>query len=298
MPEKMREMILTARDGMDIFVRAWIADRPQRILICIQGLGGHGGYYEELATQITDEGIIIVAPDLRGHGCSQGKRGDIDHFDRYLLDIDATVMWAMDCWPQMPIFMLGESMGASLAIHYAASAVKFLQVDSIPPVLAGLVLLSPVFRPTIHPTKREVIQFMRSLLIDPAHPSLAVTGREESGCQDAAFNAQLRADPLFVQLVSARFLIKLGFWLRQTQKKARLLHLPLLVLQGEQDHIAYPGATAIFLHHVSSKELKVITFPRAYHCLLHDPNTPAVIGALTSWLRIQFLRGRELAPPS
>ena len=286
MPEEMREMILTARDGMSIFIRAWIPDRPQRILICIQGLGGHGGYYEELAAQLADEGIIVVAPDLRGHGCSSGKRGDIDHFESYLLDVDAAVMWTIDCWPHMPIFMLGESMGASLAIHYVTSAVKFPQVDVIPLVPAGLILLSPVIRPTIHPTMREVIQFTRSLLTHPARPALAVTGREELGCRDVTFNTQLQADPLFVRLVSARFLIKLGLWLRHTQKRAHLLHLPLLILQGEHDHIAHPGATVAFIRRVGSKELKAITFPQAYHCLLHDPNTPAVINALTSWLTI------------
>ena len=282
---KLREITLTARDGMDIFVHAWIPDRSQRILVCIQGLGGHGGYYEELAIQLVDKSIIVIAPDLRGHGRSSGKRGDIDHFESYLLDIDAAVTWAIDSWPHMPIFMLGESMGASLVIEYACT-VQFPRVNITCPVPAGLVLLSPVIRPTIHPTMREVIQFTHSLLTHPASPVLAVMGREQLGCRDATFNAQLQADPLFVRLVSARFLTKLGLWLQHTQKKAHLLHPPLLILQGEHDYIAHPGATAAFLHRVGSKELKVIIFPQAYHCLLHDPDTPAVINALTSWLTI------------
>lgn len=282
------ETVLTTRDGISIFVRAWISDQPQRILVYIHGLGGHGGYYGGLEGQLTPDGIIVVAPDLRGHGRSQGKRGDIDHFGRYLLDIDATVTWSMACWPNMPLFMLGESMGSSLVIQYAASTVNLPQVDISPPVLDGLVLVSPVLRPTIHPTIREIIQYARSLLIDPARPSLAVRGREELGCRDPVFNAQLQADPLFVRLVSARFLTKIGLWLKHTRKKGHLLHLPLLVLQGGQDHIAHPHGTTAFLRHISSKELNVITFSQAYHCLFHDPDTPAVVKALTSWLtRVQ-----------
>ncbi len=284
MLEEQIETMLTATDGMSIFVHAWVPGQPQRILVCIQGLGGHGGYYEELAAQLIPGGAIVVAPDLRGHGQSKGQRGDIARFDRYLLDIDAAVTWAMACWPNIPIFMLGESMGASLAIQYVANTVKSSQIGITPPVLAGLVLVSPVLQPTIHPTMDEVIQYIRSLLTHPSHPSLAVTGREELGCRDPIFNARLQADPLFVRLVSARFLTKLELWLRHTRKKAHLLHLPLLVLQGGEDHIAHPRRTAAFLRHVPSKEQLSITFPKAYHCLLHDPDTPAVIKALASWL--------------
>jgi len=282
--EEQIETMLTATDGMSIFVHAWVPGQPQRILVCIQGLGGHGGYYEELAAQLIPGGAIVVAPDLRGHGQSKGQRGDIARFDRYLLDIDAAVTWAMACWPNIPIFMLGESMGASLAIQYVANTVKSSQIGITPPVLAGLVLVSPVLQSTIHPNMDEIIQYIRSLLTHPSHPSLVVTGREELGCRDPIFNARLQADPLFVRLVSARFLTKLELWLRHTRKKAHLLHLPLLVLQGGEDHIAHPRRTAAFLRHVPSKEQLSITFPKAYHCLLHDPDTPAVIKALASWL--------------
>ena len=83
-----------------------------------------------------------------------------------------------------------------------------------------------------------MVRFIRSLLIAPKHPSIAVTGREELGCRDPAFNTLLRADPLFVRLVSARFLTMLTIWLWQSRHKARRINLPLLVLLGGRDYIA------------------------------------------------------------
>jgi len=62
------ETMLSSKDGVSIFVRAWIPDNPQRVLVCVQGLGGHSGYYRELACQVALNGTIVVAPDLRGHG--------------------------------------------------------------------------------------------------------------------------------------------------------------------------------------------------------------------------------------
>ncbi len=275
-----KETTITTNDQVNIFIRAWVPDNPQRILFCVQGLGGHGGYYEELACQPALEDTIVVAPDLRGHGRSDGARGDIDGFDRYLADIDTAVTWASTTWPDTPIFVLGESMGASIAIQYVASGQYC--AHQIP--LAGLVFVSPVLSSAIRPTFGEVIHFMRSLLLAPNRPSIAVTGREELGCRDAAFNALLRADPLFVRLVSARFLTRLTVWLWQSKRKARQINLPLLVLLSGRDYVARRSGTSAFLRCVPAREQRIVTFPQAYHCLLRDPDTPAVVRVLGAWL--------------
>jgi len=274
------ETTLTSNDKVSIFVRAWVPDNPQRILICVQGLGGHGGYYEELAYQLAFGGTIVVAPDLRGHGHSEGQRGDIDCFDRYLADIDAAVTWSSTMWLGTPIFVLGESMGVSIAIQYVVS--EQYRTNQIP--IAGLVFVSPVLSSAIRPTFGEVICFICSLLMAPKHPSIAVTGREELGCRDPAFNALLRADPLFVRLVSVRFLTRLTVWLWQSKRKAHQINLPLLVLLGGRDYVARRSGTSAFLRYVPSREQHIVTFPHAYHCLLRDPDTPAVVGVLASWL--------------
>jgi acylglycerol lipase len=274
------ETTITTNDKVNIFIHAWVPVNAERILLCVQGLGGHGGYYEELACQLALEGTIVVAPDLRGHGHSDGVRGDIDGFDCYLADIDTAVTWASTTWPDTSIFVLGESMGASIAIQYVTS--RHNCANRLP--LAGLVFVSPVLSSAIHPTIDEVIRFLVSLLVEPKHPSIAVTGREELGCRDPAFNALLRADPLFVRLVSARFLVRLTVWLWQSKQKARQINLPLLVLLGGQDLVARRSSTSTFLRCVSAREQRIVTFPQAYHCLLRDPDTPAVVRVLASWL--------------
>jgi len=274
------ETLLSSKDGISIFVHAWVPVIPERVLVCVQGLGGHGGYYRELACQLALKGTVVVAPDLRGHGHSEGVRGDIDRFDRYLMDVDVAVTWASTLWPDTAIFVLGESMGASIAIQYAARGLN--QTNTLP--LAGLVFVSPVFSSAIRPSFGEVVHFMRSLLIAPTQPTIAVTGREELGCRDPAFNTFLRADPLFVRHVSARFLTMLTIWLWQSKRKAREINLPLLVLLGGRDKIARRSGTSAFLRNVHAREQHIVTFPQAFHCLLRDPDTPDVVEILNVWL--------------
>ncbi len=274
------ETTLHLPDGITIFARAWSPPVPERIVICIQGLGGHGDYYRPLARALALEGTAVAAPDLRGHGRSEGARGSIDRFDRYLEDVDATLRWVQTLWPDKPIILLGESMGASIAIHYIAS----LQQRANPVSLAGLALISPVLLPAIRPTIGEAMRFLRLLLTAPSRPAMPVTGREELGCRDAEFNAQLRADPLFVRQVSVRFLNSLTIWLWRARRKAAQLRLPLLVLQGECDYVAKRAGTAAFMRRLATDDQRVITFPEAYHCLLYDPATPLVVKALAAWL--------------
>lgn len=274
------ETMLRLPDGLSIFARAWSPPSPQRVVVCIQGLGGHGGYYRPLAEALAAGGTALAAPDLRGHGRSEGARGTIDRFDRYLEDIDAALRWVHTSWPGKPIFLLGESMGASIAIQYIASR----QRRTTPVPLAGLALISPVLRPTIQPTVGEAARYLRFLLTAPSRPAMPTTGREELGCRDNAFNDQLRADPLFVRKVSVRFLNSLSIWLWQTRRKAAQVNLPLLVLRGERDYIAHPAATVAFVRRVATTDQRVITLPEAYHCLLYDPATPQVVKILTSWL--------------
>jgi len=277
--EETGTKVLT-RDGVSLFVHAWIPNNPQRVLMCVQGLGGHGGYYSELARRIATGGTIVGAPDLRGHGLSEGMRGDIDRFDRYVMDVGAVCNWIRVKWPYMPIVLLGESMGASIAVQYIASELCLSHRKS----LIGLVLVSPVFSTALRPTLTEAVHFVYSLLSMPTYPTIAVTGREEMGCRDPNFNALLRTDPLFVRKVSARFLFKLALWLRKSRHNAIQVNLPIFVLLGGRDKIAGRRGTSTLLRNVPAREQRIVTFPEAFHCLLRDPDTPRVVRILNEWL--------------
>jgi alpha-beta hydrolase superfamily lysophospholipase len=284
------ETNLLLQDGTSIYARAWTPAQPRLVVICVQGLGGHGGYYHPLAGELAPAGIVVVAPDLQGHGRSTGVRGDIRSFARYLEDVDVTVQWARASFPHLPLILLGESMGASIAIRYLASAARYAHTAQI----AGLALLSPVLRAVVHPRLSEVTRFLLSSFT-PTRPAMLVTGREELGCRDEAFNDQLRGDPLFVRRVSVRFLSILNGWLGQARRSAGQIKLPLLVLQGGCDYIAHPAGTSAFLRRVATREQQVMTFSGVYHCLLHDPETPAVINELLTWLEGFVGRRDELS---
>ncbi len=68
---------------------------------------------------LTDDGYAVFALDHRGHGRSGGPRALIDSLDNAVADLDALVDDARLRHPGLPIFMLGHSMGGTIALRYA-----------------------------------------------------------------------------------------------------------------------------------------------------------------------------------
>jgi alpha-beta hydrolase superfamily lysophospholipase len=68
-------------------VHHWLVENSAHTILCVQGLGGHGGYYQWLAQAMNSQNISVVAFDLRGHGHSEGVKGDIGSFHEYTEDL-------------------------------------------------------------------------------------------------------------------------------------------------------------------------------------------------------------------
>src|SRR5436189_56952 len=69
-----------ARDGARLIVHEWratrdVGDKP--VVLFIHGIGMHGEPYSSIASGLTQRGLTFIVPDLRGHGRSEGKRGQL-----------------------------------------------------------------------------------------------------------------------------------------------------------------------------------------------------------------------------
>ena len=84
-----------------------------------------------MAGALVADGYAVHALDHRGHGRSDGPRALIDRLDNAVADLDQVVVQALAEHPGTPVYLLGHSMGATIALRYA-----FLHQDR----LAGLIL--------------------------------------------------------------------------------------------------------------------------------------------------------------
>ena len=111
----------TARDGTQLAYRHYPAD-SDKIVILLHGAAWHSRYFLPLAEFISSEGLAqVYTPDLRGHGLSPKRRGDVDYIGQFEDDLaDLIAMIQKDNQNSM-LIMGGHSSGGGLAIRFAGS---------------------------------------------------------------------------------------------------------------------------------------------------------------------------------
>src|SRR5579871_980926 len=132
-----------SRDSTRLAVHEWSPPQPvagKPVVLLIHGIGFHGAPYAAVAAGFTCRGLILTAPDLRGHGQSGGTRGELAEAHVLRADIGAVIDQITRRYPGRPLILAGESMGGLIAADYAWRGEKRLD---------GLALLVPAFG--VHP---------------------------------------------------------------------------------------------------------------------------------------------------
>ncbi|MCP4755854.1 MAG: alpha/beta hydrolase [Proteobacteria bacterium] len=111
-------------DGINdtkIYYQTWTPDSPKGLLIIIHGYGEHSGRYMNVVNTLVPEGYTVWALDHRGHGKSEGQRCYVNRFTDFLEDVATFEKIARDAHSELPVHVLGHSMGSIIANHYVSS---------------------------------------------------------------------------------------------------------------------------------------------------------------------------------
>ena len=135
-----------SRDGRKHPYRRFAAARSGvPLIVLIHGSGWHGAAYLPLAAAISSAGLAdVVVPDLRGHGFSPQRRGDIDYLGQ--LEDDLADLIRIVRKPGQKLVLAGHSSGGGLVVRFAGG-----QYGSM---LDGAILLAPFLKynaPTARP---------------------------------------------------------------------------------------------------------------------------------------------------
>jgi len=97
-------------------VRRWPAADPRRLVVLVHGYGEHIGRYAHVADALVARGTTVVGPDHVGHGRSAGERALVTSFEPIVDDLRSVVQAERG---DLPVVMVGHSMGGLIAIRYA-----------------------------------------------------------------------------------------------------------------------------------------------------------------------------------
>ena len=140
-------------------------------------------YFETIA-ELRRRGFHVITMDWRGQGLSTRETGDrrnghIDHFDRYVDDIQTFLdtLVLPDCPP--PFFALAHSMGGTILLHYAAAR--------RPVWFDRMVLTAPMLQLPVRPVPTVLLRGFVRLVCALGLKKLSVPGSREVRYEESGF---------------------------------------------------------------------------------------------------------------
>ncbi len=87
-------------------------------IVIVHGLGEHSGRYGNVVNHLVPRGYAIYGFDLIGHGKSEGEREFVKGFEDYTDSLTTYIGLVKEWLPDKPFFLLGHSMGGTIATYY------------------------------------------------------------------------------------------------------------------------------------------------------------------------------------
>jgi alpha-beta hydrolase superfamily lysophospholipase len=273
MRTKLSEKQILTHDGLKLYCQSWITDAQEKgLVILLHGLGEHSGRYAHLGRFLAERGYSVNSFDLRGHGKSEGKRGDTPSCEAYLKDIDKFILSIPDI-PDRPCFIYGHSLGAILAISYVLSRNPPLNGA----ICTGLALNNAL----------ETQKFKLSLvkILGRSIPHLIIpSGLDPNALsRDPEIVSSYINDPLVHDRASLGFALEMIKEIASLWEKANKFPEPLLLMHGEKDQVAYPSSSSEFARQVE-KNCTLKIWENMFHEIHNEIGKEMVFEYLLEWL--------------
>lgn len=264
-----------ASDGLNIFAQGWEPTvlQPKGVVCLVHGLGEHTSRYAHVAEAFGKEGLVLFGPDLRGHGRSDGARGHINSIEDFMGEIDLLLAQARIRYPNLPIILYGHSIGGVLVLHYSLLR---------KPNVKGVIATSSALHTALENQKAKVM--MAKVLGSLAPKVQIASGLDPKSISRDDKVVQIYInDPLVHDRISFGFgkvMIGVTNW---TLAHAGDFPLPLLLMHGKADAIAFPSSSTEFAASLKEK-CTLVLWDGAAHELHNEPEKGEVFKTMTLWM--------------
>ena len=251
--------------------REWHAAAPWARVLLLHGLNEHSGRYEHVGRVWSAAGLHVHAHDHRGHGRTWGRRAYVRSFSEFLDDVEDHLVFLRWLDPQLPLVLVGHSMGGLIAHAYCVDG------RPLPDLLVSSgAALAPVGVPRWQRRLASVLSLVR--------PTLRVGGKIDGAIlsRDPEVARAYLQDPLVSTGVTAGLGQALFDGMALHRHNRTQLCIPALVLHGGDDTLVPPEATETMAA-LPGVEREVLSGMR--HEIFNEFGHEALLDHVVGWLR-------------
>ncbi|XP_040595059.1 monoglyceride lipase isoform X3 [Mesocricetus auratus] len=269
---------LVNADGQYLFCRYWKpTGTPKALIFVSHGAGEHCGRYDELAQMLKGLDMMVFAHDHVGHGQSEGERMVVSDFQVFVRDVLQHVDTIQKDYPEVPVFLLGHSMGGAISILAAAER---------PTHFSGMVLISPLV--LANPESASTFKVLAAKVLNLVLPNMSLGRIDSSVLSRNKSEVDIYdSDPLICRAgVKVCFGIQLLNAVSRVERAMPKLTLPFLLLQGSADRLCDSKGAYLLMESSRSQDKTLKMYEGAYHVLHKElPEvTKSVLHEINMWV--------------
>src|SRR4051795_9622630 len=249
-----------------IVVHRWDVDEPRYVVLLSHGYGEHARRYDHVAARLNDDGAVVYAPDHYGHGRSEGERALAEDLEGAVSDLHLVAERAAADHPDVPVVVIGHSMGGLIAARYG---------QRYGDELAALVLSGPAVGGNPEIEALAELDPIPEVPIDPAVLS-----------RDPAVGQAYADDPLVYHGPFRReTLLGFGAAVAAVAEAGSFGDLPTLWIHGEDDQLVPLVHTRPAIEAVRGARFEEKIYPGARHEVFNETNRDEVIDDVVAFLQ-------------
>eukprot|EP00210_Caulerpa_lentillifera_P001546 g1484.t1 len=263
-------ILLSNSQGVELYVQVWRGEDTEYskgVVLLLHSYLRHSNHFQEFAEILNKKNFCVVAFDMQSQGrkefATESKR-DVHKYEDLVKDVDNVLQYAKQEFPNLPIFLIGEEFGATIALQFS------LQQDHD---VEGMVLCSPM-----------------TLTVNEASSSFQTSSSmTEMQCEKSEsleVNGDKECQPNMVEPPTDEFFAQVQKCIKDLEKNLHKLTVPFLTLHGQLDYQILSSNFKELVMKASSVDKELVIYDNMDSQLLHgtSENKRRVFQDIVDWI--------------
>jgi len=259
-------------DGTRLQTYRHSVENPKAVAVLFHGLGDYSNLLAYFAHKIASKQVVVLAFDQKGFGKSEGKRYEIKNFQSVLRDSINYVNLVASHYPNLKVFLGGNSMGGAIATYLSVSVSVNVE---------GLMLLCPAFSefPAVSWFRRKFLGVVKAI-----RPNM-VLGGPRSECKNPHGNPYYEIEPFVKDFaITTRTTHSLIKGLKYMRSHLDLVKSPFVIVLGSRDKVIDVGLVKKFHSETKVEDKTLLLYEDIAHSLLAENEAEEYFKKVSDWV--------------